>query len=282
MTKIKTAVFPVAGLGTRFLPATKAMPKEMLPIVDKPLIQFAVEEARAAGAERIVFVTGRSKHSIENHFDHVVELENALNSRGKDAALAETLAPVGKPGEVIFLRQQRPLGLGHAIWCARHVIGNEPFGVLLADDFVISEEPPLVQLAEQYTGGALVSTIEVPRADTSSYGIVKPGAEDGSVISMVEKPLPIDAPSTKAVIGRYILPPEIISILGRLNPGSGGEIQLTDALQVLAEKGEVRYLDLSGQRFDCGSKLGFVQATIAVAMSRGDLANKLQPFLKTF
>ena len=179
MTRIKTAVFPVAGLGTRFLPATKAMPKEMLPIVDKPLIQFVVEEARAAGAERFVFVTGRSKHAIENHFDHVVELETVLATRGKQSALAETVAPLGKPGEIIFLRQQQPLGLGHAIWCARHLIGGEPFGVLLADDYIRAEVPTLDHMARSYTGGALVATMDVPRQETGAYGVVEPGAEPG-------------------------------------------------------------------------------------------------------
>ncbi len=258
------------------------MPKEMLPIVDKPLIQFVVEEARAAGAERLVFVTGRSKHAIENHFDHVVELEKVLATRGKQSALAETMAPIGKPGEVIFLRQQQPLGLGHAIWCARHLTGDAPFAVLLADDFIRSDVPTLVQMAEAYAGGALVATMPVARAQTGNYGIIAPGVGPGQVAGLVEKPDPDDAPSTQAVIGRYILPPEIIPILADQSPGAGGEIQLTDALQVLAARGDVRAFNLPGQRFDCGSKLGYIQATLATAMARPDLAERLRPYLSQF
>lgn len=279
MTKIQTAVFPVAGLGTRFLPATKAMPKEMLPIVDKPLIQFVVEEARAAGAERFIFVTGRSKHAIENHFDHVVELETVLTTRGKDHALAETMAPLGKPGEIIFLRQQQPLGLGHAIWCARHIIGNEPFGVLLADDFIMAEVPTLKNMVDAYQGGALVATTQVARHETESYGIIQPGKTPGEVTGLVEKPKPDQAPSTHAVMGRYILPAEIIDILEDQAPGAGGEIQLTDALQTLATRGQVRSFTMQGQRFDCGTKLGYIQAMVTSALARDDLSDRLRPFL---
>ena len=278
MTNIKTAVFPVAGLGTRFLPATKAMPKEMLPIVDKPLIQFVAEEARAAGAERLVFVTGRQKHGIENHFDHMVELETTLAERGKSAALADIQEPIGAPGEVIFLRQQKPLGLGHAIWCARHLIGDAAFAVLLADDFILADQPTLAEMAKAYEGGALVATMQVAPDAVSSYGIVVPDEEPGRLKGLVEKPDPDQAPSTIAAIGRYILPPEIIGILETQASGAGGEVQLTDALQVLAQAGQVRRFDFTGTRFDCGSKLGYVQATVAVALARDDL----QPALRTF
>ena len=279
MTKIKTAVFPVAGLGTRFLPATKAMPKEMLPIVDKPLIQFVVEEARAAGAERLVFVTGRQKHAIENHFDHMVELESALKDRGKQQALAEIRTPIGAPGEVIFLRQQRPLGLGHAIWCARHLIGTDPFAVLLADDFILAKTPTLLDMAQAYDGGALVATMTVCPDAVGTYGIIEHGARPGQVQGLVEKPQPGHAPSTTAVIGRYILPPEIISLLENQQPGAGGEIQLTDALQVMAAKGQVRAFEFSGTRFDCGSKQGYVRATVASALARADLADEFYDYL---
>lgn len=279
MTKIKTAVFPVAGLGTRFLPATKAMPKEMLPIVDKPLIQFVAEEARAAGAERLVFVTGRQKHAIENHFDHMVELEEILKAKGKEDALASIEEPIGQPGEVIFLRQQRPLGLGHAIWCARYLIGDDPFAVLLADDFILADRPTLADMANAYSGGAMVATMQVAPDAVSSYGIVEPGAEPGSVAGLIEKPTPDQAPSNTAVIGRYILPPEIISILDGQEPGAGGEVQLTDALQVLAKRGEVRQFDFAGTRFDCGSRRGYVRATVAAALARDDLKPDLTEFL---
>ena len=283
MTKsipIKTAVFPVAGLGTRFLPATKAMPKEMLPIVDKPLIQFVAEEARAAGAERLVFVTGRQKHAIENHFDHMVELESILKAKGKEDALESIEEPLGAPGEVIFLRQQEPLGLGHAIWCARHIIGDEPFSVLLADDFVMDPVGTIPRMAEAYTGGAMVATMDVPPAEVSSYGIVEPGETEGSVKSLIEKPAIDQAPSTQAVIGRYILPPEIIPILETLERGAGNEIQLTDALQVLAAQGKVTSHTLHYTRYDCGSKLGYVEATIAAALAREDLGPRLRESLR--
>ncbi len=280
MPKIKTAVFPVAGLGTRFLPDTKAMPKEMLPIVDKPLIQFVVEEARAAGAERLVFVTGRQKHAIENHFDHMVELERTLAERGKMQALEDINAPLGQPGEVIFLRQQRPLGLGHAIWCARHLIGEHPFAVLLADDFILADRPTLADMAEAYTGGALVATMQVAPDAVSSYGIVAPGELPGSVAGLIEKPSPENAPSTTAVVGRYILPPEVIDILDGQAPGAGGEVQLTDALQVLAQKGDVQQFDFAGTRYDCGDKLGYVHATLASALKRQDLSEGVRKFLQ--
>ena len=279
MANIKTAIFPVAGLGTRFLPATKAMPKEMLPIVDKPLIQFVVEEAREAGVERFVFVTGRQKQSIENHFDHMVELEQVLAMRGKTTALAEAMAPLGKPGELIFLRQQKPFGLGHAIWCARHIVGKDPFGVLLADDFIMSEVPILKKMVESYESGALIATSQIQRAETGSYGIINPGDKPGQVLGLVEKPNPELAPSTTAVMGRYILPPSIMSILEKQKPGAGDEIQLTDALQTLALKGQVQSFDMPGKRFDCGTKLGYIQATISSALARDDLRYRLRPFL---
>ena len=276
---IKTAVFPVAGLGTRFLPATKAMPKEMLPIVDKPLIQFVVEEARSAGAQRLVFVTGRQKHAIENHFDHMVELETILEHKGKDEALASIKQPLGHPGEIIFLRQQKPLGLGHAIWCARHIIGEDPFSVLLADDFILDEVGTIPRMAKAYEGGAMVATMEVPREDVSNYGIIEPGGNGSSVKSLIEKPTVDKAPSTQAVIGRYILPASIIPILETLKPGAGNEVQLTDALQILASQGQVSAFSLPGKRYDCGSKLGYVEATLAAALEREDLGAKLRKSL---
>ena len=276
MSSIRTAVFPIGGLGTRFLPATKAMPKEMLPIIDKPLIQFVVEEARACGIERIVFVTGRQKHAVENHFDHMIELESTLAERGKTDALADVNAMLGEPGEVIFIRQMRPLGLGHAVWAARHVVQNDPFAVLLADDFVDANPGCLAQMIEAYKAqpGNYLACMEVPQDQTSKYGVVDIMSNQDSSASVqikgiVEKPSPDKAPSNMAVIGRYVLEPSVMQALGNTRPGAGGEIQLTDAIAASIHDTPTFGFKFNGQRFDCGSKKGFIQATAYVAAKQG-------------
>ena len=229
---IKKAIFPVGGLGTRFLPATKAMPKEMLPIVDKPLIQYAVEEAAAAGIEQFIFVTGRNKSAIEDHFDHSFELEYSLAVRGKDAAMDVVGGMMKVPGSVIYVRQQQPAGLGHAVWCARHLVGDEPVAILLADD-LIKGRSCMKEMVDAYDGGNMVAVMDVPRDQTGAYGIVTPGKTHGQkvdIAGLVEKPMPADAPSTTAVVGRYIISPSVFDTLGLQEQGAGGEIQLTDAL----------------------------------------------------
>jgi UTP--glucose-1-phosphate uridylyltransferase len=277
MTKpVRKAVFPVGGLGTRFLPATKAMPKEMLPVVDKPLIQYAVEEAKAAGIEEFIFVTGRGKSAIEDHFDHSYELQDELAARNKDGALENIRKWLPTAGQVAYTRQQKPLGLGHAVWCARHLIGDEPFAVLLADDLVLSDRPCLGQMLEVHrrTGGNVVSIVEVPREETSNYGVIEIGADDGRLVEiagLVEKPRPEDAPSTLTVIGRYVLMPGVFAELDRQELGAGGEIQLTDAMAALIGRDPFHGLRLDGERFDCGSKVGFLRANLAFALSRDDL-----------
>ena len=275
MAKINTAVFPIGGLGTRFLPATKAMPKEMLPIIDKPLIQFVVEEARACGIERLVFVTGRQKHAVENHFDHMIELESTLAERGKKDALSSVNEMLGLPGEVIFIRQMRPLGLGHAVWAARHVVQNDPFAVLLADDFIDAEVGCLQQMVEAYANNAgnYLACMEVPEGDVSSYGILAPeGRVDDrafAIKGMVEKPNIENAPSRHAVIGRYLLEPGVMKALEHTRPGAGGEIQLTDAIAATINSTPTYGYRFDGQRFDCGSKRGFVEATSHYARKLG-------------
>ena len=275
MAKINTAVFPIGGLGTRFLPATKAMPKEMLPIIDKPLIQFVVEEARACGIERLVFVTGRQKHAVENHFDHMIELESTLAERGKKDALSSVNEMLGLPGEVIFIRQMRPLGLGHAVWAARHVVQNDPFAVLLADDFIDAEVGCLQQMVEAYdnNAGNYLACMEVPEEDVSSYGILAPeGRVDDrafAIKGMVEKPNVEKAPSRHAVIGRYLLEPGVMKALEHTRPGAGGEIQLTDAIAATINSTPTYGYRFDGQRFDCGSKRGFVEATSHYARKLG-------------
>ena len=275
MAKINTAVFPIGGLGTRFLPATKAMPKEMLPIIDKPLIQFVVEEARACGIERLVFVTGRQKHAVENHFDHMIELESTLAERGKKDALSSVNEMLGLPGEVIFIRQMRPLGLGHAVWAARHVVQNDPFAVLLADDFIDAEVGCLQQMVEAYdnNAGNYLACMEVPEADVSSYGILAPEGRVEhrafAIKGMVEKPSIEKAPSRHAVIGRYLLEPGVMKALEHTRPGAGGEIQLTDAIAATINSTPTYGYRFDGQRFDCGSKRGFVEATSHYARKLG-------------
>jgi UTP--glucose-1-phosphate uridylyltransferase len=283
--KVRKAVFPVAGLGTRFLPATKAMAKEMLTIVDKPLIQYAVEEAYASGIKEIIFVTGAGKEAIENHFDHTCELEHTLMARGKDAQLKQLHALIPESGSIIYTRQNQPLGLGHAIWCARHIVGNEPFAVLLADDLIKAEKPVLKQMMEAFDKlqSSIVSVVEVERQDTSKYGILDadPLVDDITKIrGLVEKPKPEEAPSNLAIIGRYILTPEIFEILENKEVGAGGEIQITDAMSRLLNTQAIYGYRYQGTRFDCGNKAGFQMANMAFALERPDLRERLLPFIQ--
>lgn len=285
--QLRKAVFPVAGLGTRFLPATKATAKEMLPVVDKPLIQYAVEEARAAGIEQFCMVTGRGKTAIVEHFDVAVELEGALRERNKQDALELLRGTRTEPGSVVTVRQQVPMGLGHAIWCARAFIGDDPFAVLLPDDLVLSERPCLTQLADAYyeTGGNIVAVTEVPWEQTNRYGILRIGRDDGRLVEvtgLVEKPAPKDAPSNLSIIGRYILMPEVIGHLARMERGAGNEVQLTDGMARLIGEQPFHGLRYEGRRFDCGDKIGFLEAQIAFALKRPDLADAVRAFLKTY
>ena len=285
---VRKAVFPVAGLGTRFLPATKAMPKEMLPIVDKPLIHYAVEEAKAAGIEQFFFVTSRGKSAIDDHFDRAFELEATLRERGKEDLLEELEARLPEPGQIAYTRQQTPLGLGHAVWCARALVGDEPFAVLLADDLMVCEKPCLTQMVEAYeeTGGNVVAIIEVPRAQTSRYGVLDVIDDDGKLVrarGVVEKPDPAEAPSTLTIIGRYIIQPEIFGHLANAAPGSGGEIQLTDALAKLIGEGQAFHgLRFEGKRYDCGDKLGFLEATVALGLQHPELGAGLRRILHSY
>ncbi len=281
---VRKAIFPVGGLGTRFLPATKAMPKEMLPVVDKPLIQYAVEEARAAGIEEFIFVTGRGKSAIEDHFDHSWELEQSLEGRGKTSLLEAIRGSMLPPGQVAYTRQQEPLGLGHAVWCARQLIGEEPFAVLLADDLVKAEQPCLKQMLEVYeqVGGNVVAVMEVPRQQTDRYGILDIVSDDGRIArarGLVEKPKPEVAPSTLSIIGRYVLHPKVMQELGRQEAGAGGEIQLTDAMARTIDSIPFHGLRFEGMRFDCGSKEGFLEANIAYALGRDDLGEAMRDIL---
>ncbi len=284
--RVRKAVFPVGGLGTRFLPATKAMPKEMLPVVDKPLLQYAVEEARAAGIEEFIFVTGRGKTTIEDHFDHSFELERTLEDAGKTAML-ETLAGARlEPGQVSYTRQQRPLGLGHAVWCARNLIGDEPFAVLLADDLILSQTPVLKQMVEAAAAEerlVMVAAMEVPRRHTARYGVIDPGATNGALTEikgLVEKPDPAAAPSNLAVIGRYLLTPDIFGHLEAMEKGAGGEVQLTDAIASVIGRQPAFAYRFEGTRFDCGDKLGFLQATVAFGLRRDDLGAEFEAYLR--
>ena len=278
---VKKAIFPVGGLGTRFLPATKALPKEMLPIVDKPLIQYAIEEAIAAGIEEFIFVTGRNKTAIEDHFDHSVELESVLADKGKDDALKLVKDMMRVPGSVAYVRQQEPAGLGHAVWCARHLIGDEPVAVLLADDLVLGKST-IKEMIDAYQSGNMVAVMDVPQNETSSYGIVTPGADDGRLVTidgLVEKPTAENAPSNIAVIGRYIIEPEVFTALGAQKRGVGNEVQLTDALATRIGLAPFTGLRFSGQRFDCGSKIGYQKANIAFSLERDDMADELRAWL---
>ena len=285
--KINKAVFPVAGLGTRFLPATKAMPKEMLPVVDKPLIQYAVEEAREAGIDQIIFVTGRGKTVLLDHFDHSFELEHVLGERGKTGVLNEMQQAMTKPGQISSTRQQQPLGLGHAVWCARHFIADEAFAVLLADDLIMGEPGCLKQMMDVYqeTGGNIVASEEVPPEHTDRYGILDVVEDDGRLArakGLVEKPAPSDAPSNLCIIGRYILQPEVFGHLSRQGEGAGGEIQLTDALAKTIPDMPFHGLRFEGKRFDCGTKLGFLEANVAFALERDDLGAGVSEMLKKY
>jgi UTP--glucose-1-phosphate uridylyltransferase len=281
---VRKAVFPVAGLGTRFLPATKAMPKEMLPVVDKPLIQYAVEEAQEAGIEEFVFVTGRAKSAIENHFDHSVELEQTLRARKEEEALRSVLEWLPPPGHISYTRQQEPLGLGHAVWCARNFIGDEPFAVLLADDLILAKPGCLKQMVDMHreVGGNLVAIEEVPSEETRRYGILEPGATKGRLTAargVVEKPVPEKAPSRLGIIGRYILEPMVLTILEHQERGAGNEIQLTDAMARAIGLIPFHGLRFDGQRFDCGSKVGYLEANIAFALQREDMSERVREML---
>jgi len=286
-TKVRKAVFPVGGLGTRFLPATKSMPKEMLPVVDKPIIHYAFEEAKAAGIEEFIFITGRNKNAIDDHFDHSYELQHNLSARDKKAELALTSDWLPPAGSIAFTRQQEPLGLGHAVWCARHLVGDEPFAVILADDMVLSKRPCIGQLIEQYheTGGNMAAVMDVPRSMTKSYGILDIKRTQGRLVTargLVEKPEPKDAPSTLSIIGRYVLDPSIFSMLEKQKKGSGGEIQLTDAMNSMIGKKPFYGYRFEGVRYDCGSKTGYIEANIAYALARPDMKDGVKAILKKF
>ena len=286
MSKVKKAVFPVAGLGTRFLPATKASPKEMLPIVDKPLIQYAVEEAAAAGIEEMFFITGRSKRAIEDHFDKAYELENELALKNKTALLEEVRNLLPKSIKCIYIRQPEALGLGHAVLCARPAIGEEPFAVLLADDLLDGEPPVMKQMTDVFAEErcSLLAGMNVPLSETANYGIVGSTAIDERlerIERIVEKPAPEKAPSTLAVVGRYLLTPRIFYHLENVRPGSGGEIQLTDAIAALLAEERVLAYRYHGTRFDCGSKIGYLQATIEFARRHPEVGTAFNTYLKT-
>ena len=279
---VRKAIFPVGGLGTRFLPATKALPKEMLPVVGKPLIQYAVEEAIDAGIEEFIFVTGRNKSAIEDHFDHSYELEATLAAKGKQDALATVQAMLRDPGSVTYVRQQEPAGLGHAVWCARHLVQDEPVAVLLADDLILGKSC-LKEMVESYEGGNMVAVMDVPRDQTGSYGIITPGKDNGGsveVTGLVEKPQPDVAPSTIAVVGRYIIEPTVFTTLAQQERGAGNEIQLTDALAKQIGTAPFTGVRFSGERFDCGSKIGFLQANIAFGLETEDISFDLQNWIK--
>ena len=285
-SKLRKAVFPVAGLGSRFLPATKASPKEMLPIVDKPLIQYAVEEAAAAGITEMVFVTGRNKRAIEDHFDKAYELETELERKGKDAMLDMTRSVLPEGVRCMYIRQAEPLGLGHAVLCAQPIIGNEPFAVLLADDLMDSQPPALAMMARVFEreGASLLGVEEVPKDQTQSYGIVTVGKMENDVApirSIVEKPKPADAPSNLGVIGRYVLTPRIFEMLGQVTPGAGGEIQLTDGISALLKHEKAYAVRLPGKRYDCGSKLGYLQASVELGLRHPEVGQEFARFLKS-
>jgi UTP--glucose-1-phosphate uridylyltransferase len=277
--RIRKAVFPVAGLGTRFLPATKAIPKEMLPIVDRPLIQYAVDEAREAGIEQMIFVTGRGKSAIEDHFDIAYELEKTMSERGKDLSVLEPTR-LG-PGNCAYVRQQEPLGLGHAIWCARDIVGDEPFAIFLPDEFMHGSPGCMKQMVDAYhrLGGNIISVLEVPHDKVSSYGVISPGKSDGAVTEvrgLVEKPKAKDAPSNLIISGRYILQPEVMRVLENQEKGAGGEIQLTDAMAQMIGQQPFHALTFDGKRYDCGSKVGYIEANLAIALERPELADEVR------
>lgn len=283
--KVTKAVFPVAGLGTRFLPATKSIPKEIMTLVDRPLIQYAIDEARAAGIREFIFVTSRGKGALEDYFDHAHELESALRKKNKPELLAQLRSTNMESGAIAYIRQHKAMGLGHAVWCARRLIHDEPFAVILTDDVIQGEPPCLQQMIEAHaeTGGSIVATMEVPHQKVSSYGILDVAEDMGALVrvqGMVEKPPADEAPSNLAVIGRYILAPTVLRSLGGLREGAGGEIQLTDAIADEISSGRpVHGLRFRGQRFDCGSKAGFLQATVAFGLARDDLKDEFAEYL---
>ncbi len=284
-TKVTKAVFPVAGLGTRFLPATKSVPKEIMTLVDRPLIQYAIDEARAAGITEFIFVTARGKSALEDYFDHAPDLEHSLRKAGKDDLLEVLKNTNMDSGAIAYIRQHKAMGLGHAVWCARRLIGNEPFAVMLPDDVIAGERPCLQQMVEAYaeTGGAMVATMEVSPEMTSSYGVLAIESENGAIVrakGMVEKPKAGTAPSNLAVIGRYILTPHVLQNLNKIDRGAGGEIQLTDAIAMEIEQGrDVFGYKFEGQRYDCGSKAGYLQATVAFALDRPELRDDFRAYL---
>jgi len=278
---VRKAVFPVAGLGTRFLPATKAMPKEMLTVVDKPLIQYAVEEALEAGIDQIIFVTGRGKGALEDHFDISYELEHTMRERGKSLDLIDGIRQ--KPGSPVYIRQQEPLGLGHAVWCAREIVGDEPFAVLLPDELMVGTPGFLRQMVQAYerVGGNIIGALEVEPQETSKYGIITPGAVDGPLVEVhevVEKPAAGTAKSNLMTPGRYILQPEVMRILDTPQKGAGGEIQLTDAMAQLIGRQPFHGFTFDGQRYDCGDKAGYIQANLALALGREDIGPQVRAF----
>ena len=281
--KIKKAIFPVGGLGTRFLPATKSMPKEMLPVVDKPIIQYAVEEAANAGIEQFIFVTSRGKSSIENHFDHSFELENNLLSKGKRETLKTVQEMLKIPGSFAYVRQQEPAGLGHAVWCARHLVGNEPVAVILADDLITGSNT-IKEMISNYSSGNMLAIMDVNNQDVSSYGIISPGKtlENNmtEILGLIEKPSIDKAPSNMAVVGRYIIEPSVFKELEKQNRGTSNEIQLTDAIANRIGKSHCYGYKFTNDRFDCGSKLGFIQANIKLSIERDDLSEKLKSWIK--
>ena len=290
MRKVRTAIFPVGGLGTRFLPATKSMPKEMLPIANKPIIQYAFEEARDAGIEKFIFITGRNKNAINNHFDHAYELESKLDERRKSKELAETMGWMAEAGQISFVRQQKPLGLGHAIWCARNFIaGDEPFVVILADEMMSQTKGRkknfLAEMIDDYSKkqetSSFIAVDEVEPSDTNKYGIIKV-ENDGQVTDMVEKPEPKDAPSNLSITGRYILQPEIFEYLSKFEIGSGGEIQLTDAMKAMCKDHPYYYKKIDETRFDCGNVLGYLEANIAFALQNEKITENVKKIIKKY
>src|SRR5579884_2738949 len=281
---VRKAVFPVAGLGTRLLPATKSIPKEMVTIVDRPLIQYAVDEAREAGIEELIFVTGRGKSALVDYFDHAYELEATLKAKGKSLDVLEPSN--ARFGEVVSVRQQQPLGLGHAVWCARHIVGDEPFAVLLPDELMVGRPNCLAQMVEAYekVGGSIVAALEVPETETHKYGVIDPGATDGrltEIRGLVEKPAPGTAPSNLMLPGRYILQPQVMRALDAQETGAGGEIQLTDAIAKLIGQQPLHAFRFEGERYDCGSATGFVIANIAMASDRSDVGPAVDQFLSS-
>ena len=283
--KVTKAIFPVAGLGTRFLPATKSVPKEIMTLVDRPLVQYAIDEARAAGIKEFIFVTSRGKGALEDYFDLAPQLEQELRKKGKDELLQILKSTNMDSGEIAYLRQHKPLGLGHAVWCARHLIANEPFAVLLPDDVIAADKPCLAQMVEAFeeTQGNVVAAMEVPEDKASAYGVLDIKEDMGRIVStkgMVEKPALGDAPSNLAVIGRYILTPKVLQKLNKKKTGAGGEIQLTDAIAAAREDGDEVYgYRFEGDRFDCGSKAGFLQATVSFALAREELRDDLYRYI---